>query len=118
MVTLGFKGTGLFDDSTYHSFYRKLLPENRAVVVIGTVIPKCVNVFILSEKQWAAYRRGSLGLVPTGCCSASGRAHVEPTVEVEHDELDFKKVKAIMAVLEPCIRELWPSRKELRERKK
>jgi hypothetical protein len=113
MEKLGFKGTGLFQ-TAYHTHYKKSLPENRAVIVVGALAPAMVNVFALGEKDWRAYQRGTLALVPTGCCSVSGRRYAEPNVSVEFDEMDLRQVKRIMAALEPCIRELWPVKKKVK----
>ena len=75
---LGYKGSGMFDDSASYSHYYKKLPECCAVVVVSNNLSSSyIGVFRLTKQQYATFEKGHLSLVPNGCCSPTAKAQVE-----------------------------------------
>jgi hypothetical protein len=80
VAPLGFKASGMFDDSKCVSHYWKKLPQVCAVIVVSnhlSDLEQYIQVFRLTRKQYDRFARGSLSLIPTGCCCATGRDHLE-----------------------------------------
>lgn len=69
---LGFKGSGMFCDAKWHSYYYHVDYPRRTIVVVGNLTPQTVSVFWLTPGQFRAFRAGKLGLTPPGCCNATG----------------------------------------------
>lgn len=77
MRPLGYKGSGMFDDSPSYSHYYKKLPECCSVVVVSNTCPTYIGVFRLTKRQYSAFEKGTLSLVPNGCCSPSTKKQME-----------------------------------------
>jgi hypothetical protein len=79
VLPLGFKGSGMWDDSKWYQFYYKIVPSKRRVYIIDAL--ECtLSYFRLTIKQYKAYMSGELSLVPLGCCCASGGRYIENPV--------------------------------------
>lgn len=83
VAKIGFKGSGLFDDSKWYHFYYAELPKTKQVYIIDSV-EESVSHFNLSDTEWKEFKRNVLSLVPPGCCCASGNKYKEYPI------LDFK----------------------------
>ncbi len=79
---IGFKGVGLFDDSKWHQHYYAKLPKARRIYIIDD-LEQSLSHFELSKKEWLAFEKNDLSLIPRGCCCVSGNKHKE------HPILDF-----------------------------
>lgn len=80
VAPLGFKASGMFDDSKCVSHYYKKLPLVCAVMIVSNNIgdvEQFIQVFRLSAEQYRKFEKGKLSLVPTGCCNATGRPSVD-----------------------------------------
>lgn len=77
VAPIGFKGSGLFDDSKEYSFYYKKDPKKRKVIVLGNTAIQTVSVFTFTPKEYKAFERGKLGITPPGCCNAVGKPSKE-----------------------------------------
>ena len=71
VAPLGFKGSGMFDNSKWYHFYYAKCPKSRRVYIIDA-IENSISHFELDKKDWKAFVDGKLSLVPEGCCCASG----------------------------------------------
>lgn len=80
---LGFKGSGMFDDSKWYQFYFASVPKHRKVYVISA-LDGTVSHFDLSKDDYEDFESGDLSVVPPGCCCASGNRFTEDF------EIDFK----------------------------
>ena len=76
VAPLGFKGSGMWDDSKWYHFYYKIVPSKRRVYIIDA-LDRNLSHFSLTSKQYKAYMNGELSLVPLGCCCASGGKYLE-----------------------------------------
>jgi hypothetical protein len=114
MKALGFKGSGMFVDSPSYSHYYKAIPEARCVLGLGNSCPSCIYVFRLTPEQYRAFERGKLGLVPPGCCNATGGTSVEdPAVLYEGPFETARKVTELLNVFEATLRGEKDGRKQI-----
>jgi len=63
---LGFKGNNIMISNWHHHYYCEV-PSRKEVYVFDN-FEHTVCHFELDGKQWSAFKRGTLGLVPPGCC--------------------------------------------------
>lgn len=86
---IGFKGSGLFDDSKWFHFYYAKKPALKKIYVIDS-IEQTISHFDLSAKEWKEFERGKLSLIPIGCCCATGGKYKDnPSIDFQGD---FKTV--------------------------
>lgn len=105
MKALGFKGSGMFVDSPSYSHYYKAIPEARCVLGLSNSCPSGIYVFRLTPEQYRAFERGKLGLVPPGCCNASGGKSVEdPAVLYEGPFNTSRQVTDLVTKFEATLR--------------
>lgn len=106
MRPLGYKGSGMFDDSPSYSHYYKKLPECCSVVVVSNTCPTYIGVFRLTKRQYAAFEKGKLSLVPNGCCSPTAKAQVDGCDVLFSGEFkDHAQFKKLAAAFEATLRE-------------
>ena len=103
---IGFKGSGIFDDSKWHHFYYAKCPKTRKIYVIDD-LEKSVSHFNLSEKEWKAFENGKLSLVPDGCCCASGGRYKDhPVIDFKGDwKKTFRTRNKTLAFIEKIMKE-------------
>lgn len=105
MLPLGFKGTGMFDDSKWYQRYKLEIPKKRRVYIVD-IFDDSVCHFNLTLKQYRAFKANELGLVPLGCCGGfSGECLEHPTIDFQgnFDEV-FGNKKNLLAYLEKLIK--------------
>ena len=97
LTKIGFKHSGLFDDSKIHHFYYVKVPSTRKIYVIDN-FDQSLSHFCLTKKQWAAFNKGKLVLIPLGCCCATGNENIEnPILDFQGDfKTNFKSRKKTM----------------------
>ena len=109
---LGYKGSGMFDNSASYTLYYKALPECRAVLVVHNTCPQYIGVFRLTEQQWRAFKRGTLSLVPNGCCSPSSRTIVDGCDELFKGEFkNHAHASSLLATFEATLASEDPSKR-------
>ena len=75
MRPLGFKGSGVFAYNYHAHFYREL-SEFQTIIVVSNLFPKNISAFRLRRHQWKLWKANKLSIVPPGCVSATGVAHI------------------------------------------
>ena len=102
---LGFKGSGMFDDSKWYQFYYAQVPSKRRVYILAS-FDQSISHFTLNAKDWKDFKNGDLSLVPIGCCCASGNKYKEnPVVDFEGDfEKRFKTKENTLKFIEKLMK--------------
>lgn len=68
---IGFKGTGLFDDSKWHHYYYAKLPKTRQIYIIDD-LEQSLSHFDLNKEEWKAFENNKLSLIPRCCVYTRG----------------------------------------------
>ena len=97
MSTIGFKGSNIFE-SKWHHFYYRAVPEKKSVYIFDALDER-VQHFSLTNEEWNRFNKGTLSLVPFGCCGAgcdsSRRKVIEnPIIDFEGDTVKRFKTKS------------------------
>jgi len=100
MEAIGFKGSNIFQ-SRWHHFYYRAVPKKKTVYIVDA-LDEIVEHFTLSIQEWRAFKRGTLKLIPVGCCNAAGgRALEDPAIDFKGDlEKIFKTKKKFLQYLD------------------
>lgn len=95
---LGFKGEGPFPDANFCSLYYRVDAKSLTVTILSNLTPQTLSRFVLSKRQFTAFKKGKLSLVPPNCCNASGGPTLEdPKVFFEGEFKNLKHVKELLA---------------------
>lgn len=104
----GYKGSSIWADSAYSSFYYKSFPEKRAVVGIGNIARHNIFVFRLTPVQYREFQRGRLSLIPPDCCNATGKPSLDNYQILHQGEFtSHRELHARLDELEPTIEPLY-----------
>lgn len=97
MEPLGFKGNGIYANAQHHNVYYREVPSECRVDVVTSYGLQTVSQFHLTKQQFRRFKANKLGLVPPGCCSASGRPCLEnPKMLFEGTIKSIKHLKEIL----------------------
>ena len=90
---VGFKGSNIFQ-SNWHHFYFRAVPERKAVYILDALEER-VQHFELTAEEWKKFKKGTLSLVPVGCCDAgcSHQSKEDPIVDFVGDTKKIFKTK-------------------------
>ena len=84
MKVVGFKSGNVLL-SAWSRFYYKPVPEKLLVYVVDALDEKLMH-FKLSKRQYNRFEKGTLCLVPMGCCNPTGKDYLDdPFVDYEGD---------------------------------
>jgi hypothetical protein len=102
---LGFIGSDMFPSDT-QSLYYKRLPKWHCVLVVSNLVPQSIQVFRLSKDHYNKFRKGSLSLIPNGCCNAIGGNSIEnPDMLWIGDFTSSKQVARLVTTYESLLME-------------
>lgn len=103
--SLGFKCSGMFDDSKWNQFYYTKIQNKHRVYIIDNV-DNSISHFNLNKKEWEAFEDGQLSLIPIGCCCATGNKFKEnPVVDFQGDfEKFFGTKKKMLKYIEKLVK--------------
>lgn len=106
LLPLGYKGSGMYDDSSSYSHYYKNLPECCAVIVVSNgIVEPYIGVFRLTEQQYQLFLRGHLSLVPNNCCSPTYKNQVKGCDVLFKGEFkNHKHAAKLLATFEAALR--------------
>ena len=92
MKSIGFKGSNIFE-SRWHHFYYREVPKKKAVYILDALSER-VQHFELTKQEWGKFKRGTLSLIPVGCCDAgcSHCSHCSHSVPIVDFEGNIRKV--------------------------
>lgn len=93
----GFKGSGMYDHSPSYMTYYKADAKANTITVLSSYTPDTLSLFKLTTKQFKQFKNGKLGIIPPGCCNASGRPALERHTILH--EGDFKNAWHLKRVL-------------------
>jgi hypothetical protein len=101
---LGFQGNGMFP-STWHHFYYCELPKKKAIYVLDA-LELVVSCFMLTNEEWRRFKKGTLALVPPGCCCATGHDYLDnPTIVFKGDPAKvFRTKKKFLEFLKDLVK--------------
>lgn len=95
---LGFKGSGMYDSASSFNYYYKKDPLNHRIIGIVNIFPQSVYSYQLTPNEYKQFENNKLGIIPPGCCSASGRKCKENYTL--HYEGEFKNMKHVRKILD------------------
>ena len=97
MEAIGFTGNDMYSMAQCHSVYYRKVPSKCRVDVVTAYGAQTVSQFQLTKAQFRAFENNKLGLVPPGCCSASGRRCLDnPVVLFEGEIVSIKHITRIL----------------------
>ena len=97
----GFKGSDMYDDAKFHWHYYRACPLTNTFTIISNHSPQYVCQFQLTPEEMKAFKANRLGIVPPGCCSASGRKCIErePDTIIRRDIKDIHDLRQVLEIL-------------------